>query len=57
MRKAGLRRKSIVMKAVGIIKDKDFWKKTLLIGIPIALQELLSTGLNLVDTLMLRAGK
>ncbi len=41
------------MKAVGIIKDKDFWKKTLLIGIPIALQELLSTGLNLVDTLML----
>ena len=53
MRKAGLRRKSIVMKAVGIIKDKDFWKKTLLIGIPIALQELLSTGLNLVDTLML----
>lgn len=35
------------------IKDKEFWKKTLLIGIPIALQELLSTGLNLVDTLML----
>ncbi len=36
-----------------ILKDKTFIKKTLAITIPIALQNLLNSGVNLVDTLMI----
>ena len=36
-----------------IVEDKKFLKKTIAIGIPIAVQALLNTTLNLVDTMMI----
>ena len=33
--------------------DKDFLKKLLIIGIPVVIQNLISIGLNLIDTLMI----
>ena len=35
-----------------IIKDKSFYKKVALIAIPIALQGLITTGVNMMDTIM-----
>ena len=36
-----------------LFDDKKFLKKTVAIGIPIAIQALLNTTLNLVDTMMI----
>ncbi len=35
-----------------IVKDKSFYKKVALIAIPIALQGLITTGVNMMDTIM-----
>lgn len=35
------------------LEDKDFYRKLLLIGIPVVLQNLISIGLNLIDTIMI----
>lgn len=35
------------------IKDKEFYKKTAIIAIPIALQSLITIGVNMMDTIML----
>lgn len=36
-----------------LFEDKKFLRKTITIGIPIAMQALLNTTLNLVDTMMI----
>ena len=33
--------------------NKKFWKKVLLISIPVAIQNLINTSLNMFDTLMI----
>lgn len=38
-----------------IIKDKDFYKQVAKISIPIALQGLITTGVNMMDTIMIGA--
>ena len=35
------------------VKEKAFYKKILLICLPIALQQLITVGINMIDTLML----
>ena len=37
------------------IKDKAFYKKVALIAVPIALQGLITTGVNMMDTIMIGA--
>ncbi len=36
-----------------LIHDKDFFKKMMVIAIPVALQNLISSSLNMVDTVMI----
>ena len=38
-----------------IIKDKDFYKTVASIAVPIALQGLITTGVNMMDTIMIGA--
>ncbi len=38
-----------------IVKDKSFYKKVALVAIPIALQGLITTGVNMMDTVMVGA--
>ena len=38
-----------------IVNDKNFYKKVLTIAIPIALQSLITIGVNMLDTIMLGA--
>ena len=35
------------------IKDKAFYKKVAMIAVPIALQGLITTGVNMMDTIMI----
>ena len=35
------------------IDDREFYRKMLVIGIPVVLQNFISIGLNLIDTLMI----
>lgn len=45
-----------MIKAVkGLVTDTSFLKKILVIGVPVALQGLLNTTVNLVDNLMIGA--
>ena len=37
----------------GEVMNKNFWKKVLIIGLPVSIQNLINTTVNMVDTFMI----